>query len=289
LINQTAGEVKKIFVLIIFIFWGNCEVFSQTVRRPVSAAYLGLGSYSNNHIDVFSFHSNQAALARLNNVMVGVYGERRFLLEELSLYNAVVAVPTHSGNFGLDGRYYGFSDYNETQLGLAYGRSLGGKVDIGVQFNYYAVRVAAYGSASTFNFEMGTVLHLTEKINAGLHVYNPVGGTLGRAEEEKLVPVYTAGFGFEASDRFFLSTEIEKEEGQPVNVNAGLQYRFVEQLMARIGISSATSSMYFGVGVKWKSFRLDATASYHQQLGITPGLVLFLGLFSNAKTAEESN
>jgi len=288
LTNQTAGEVRKVTVLIIFILCGNCRVLSQTVRRPVSAAYLGLGSYSNNHIDVFSFHSNQAALAKLNNASAGVYGERRFLLEELSLYNAVIAVPTHSGNFGLDGRYYGFADYNETQLGLAYGRSLGSKIDIGVQFNYYAVRVAGYGTASTINFEIGTILHLTEKLNAGVHVYNPVGSALGRAEEEKLASLYAAGFGFEGSDKFFVSAEIEKEEGQPVNVNVGLQYKFLEQLMARIGISSAASSMYFGVGIKWKLFRLDATASYHQQLGITPGLVLFLQLFSKAKPAESN-
>src|SRR4030095_764630 len=176
--------------------------------------------------------------------------ERRFLLEELSRYIAVIAVPTHSGNFGLDGRYYGFAEYNETQLGLAYGRGLGGKIDIGVQFNYYAVRLAGYGTASTFNFEIGAIVHLTEKLNAGVHVYNPVGGTLGRAEEEKLASIYSAGFGFEGSEKFFVSAEIEKEEGQPVNVNAGLQYKFMEQLMARVGLSSATSSMYFGVDIK---------------------------------------
>src|SRR5215510_4227861 len=213
---------------------------SQNVRDPVSASYIGLGAYSNHHLDVFSFHTNQAALAKIKIVSAGIYGEKRFLLNELSLYNASLTLPTSSGNFGFDARYYGFSDYNESQVGLAYGRSLGPKVDVGVQFNYYNVRIAGYGNASAINFEIGTIFHLTDNLNAGIHVYNPVGGSLGKNGEEKLASVYSMGFGYDASEKFFMSIEVEKEEGKPVNVNAGLQYKFLQQLLSRMGISTAT-------------------------------------------------
>jgi hypothetical protein len=263
----------RIFISLL-LFYFPPVLFSQTVRNPVSAPYIGLGALSNNHIDAFSFHSNQAALTRIKNTAIGIYGEKRFLLNELGLYNATVALPTSSGNFGLDAGYYGFSDYNESQFGLAYARSLGSRVDIGVQFNYYDVRVAGYGNASTVNFEIGTILHLTENLNAGLHVYNPVAGKLGKDENEKLASVYSAGIGYEPSEKFFISVEMEKEEDKPVNVNVGLQYKFLPELLARGGVSAATSTMYFGIGFGWKSVRLDATASYHPQLGITPGMLL---------------
>src|SRR5205814_3599184 len=151
--NQTDCSVRTIISILFF----HLPVigFSQAVRSLISSAYIGLGAYSNNHIDVFSFHANQAALAQLNNVAVGIYGEKRFLLNELGLYDAAVAVPTSSGNFGIDARYYGFADYNESQVGLAYARSLGSKVDVGIQFNYYSVRVTGYGNASSVNFEIG--------------------------------------------------------------------------------------------------------------------------------------
>jgi len=190
------------------------------------------------------------------------------------LYNATVAIPTHSGNFGFNAGYYGFADFNETQLGLAYARSLGSKIDVGVQFNYYAVRVAGYGNVSAVNFEIGTILHLTDKLNGGVHAYNPVGGKLGENKEEKLASLYSAGLGYEASEKFFISIETEKEENKPVNIKAGLQYKFLPQLLARAGISAATSSMYMGIGFRVRSIRLDATANYHPQLGITPGLLL---------------
>ena len=204
---------------------------AQIVKRPVTATYTGLGAYSNNHVDVFSFTSNQAALAQLKNASAGVFGERRFMLEELSLYQAAIALPTKSGNFGISTGYYGFSDYNESQIGLAYARKLGEKVNVGVQFNYNAVQIATYGEASAINFEIGTILHLTDKLHAGVHAYNPVGGKLGKNQEEKLASVYSVGLGYEASDKFFVSAEMEKEEDQPVNVNAGMQYKFLPQLM----------------------------------------------------------
>lgn len=253
----------------------------QTVRRPVAAVYAGLGAYSIDHVDAFSFTNNQASLAQMKSATAGVYGERRFMLNELGLYQLAIAVPTNSGNFGFKAGYFGFSEYNESQMGLAYARKLGSKVDIGVQFNYNGIRVSGYGNSSAINFEIGTIFHLTDKLNAGIHAYNPVGGKYGKNSEEKLASIYTVGVGYDASDKFFVSAEIEKEENQPVNVNAGMQYKFLLQFMARAGIATNTSNVYAGVGLFLKTFRLDVVASYHPQLGVTPGLLLIYDFKKN--------
>ncbi|MES1214595.1 MAG: hypothetical protein ABUT20_03675 [Bacteroidota bacterium] len=238
------------------------------------------------HADAFSFTSNQASLAQVKNIAGGIYSERRFMLAELSLYNAAVVLPTNSGNFGLKAGYYGFNEYNETQAGLAYGRSLGNKIDIGVQFNYYGIKAAGYGNAAAISFEAGAIMHLTDKLNAGVHVYNPVGGKFGKNADERLPFVYTAGLGYDASDKFFISAEAEKEEDYPVSINAGLQYKFIPQLLARIGISTATSNMWLGFGVVVKSLRIDVTAGYHPQLGITPGLMLLFSMPDKEEKAQ---
>ena len=265
---------RKFILLSVFVLV-NTFLQAQTLRRPVAASYTGLGAYSLNHVDVFSFTANQASLAQLKNNSAGVYGERRFLLSELNNYTAAIGLTTKSGNFGIKANYSGFTDYNETQLGLAYGRKLGSKLDIGAQFNYNAVRIAEdYGSATTISFEMGTIFHLTDKLNAGLHINNPIGGKFGKDQQEKLSSVYGFGVGYDASENFFISAEIEKEEDQPVNVNAGFQYKFIPQLLVRAGMASATSSAWLGLGLTLKSFRLDVTTSYHPQLGITPGVMM---------------
>lgn len=267
--------------LIISLTWITAS--SQHLRRPILATYTGLGAYSLANTDIFSFTSNQASLARLKNASAGVFGERRFLLNEFNNYTAAIGLPTKSGNFGLKAGYYGFSDYNETQLGLAYARKMGNKVDIGAQFNYNGIRIAGYGNDAAVSFEIGTVLHVTDKLHAGVHVNNPVGGKFGKDQQEKLASVYTFGLGYEASEKFFVSAEIIKEEDQPVNVNAGLQYKFLSRLLARAGMSANTPTAWLGIGLTIKSFRIDVTSAYHPQLGITPGVLL---LFNFNATEE---
>lgn len=257
--------------------------FSQTLRRPLAAAYAGLGAYSESHADLFSFTSNQASLAQLKQAAAGVYAERRFLLSELNSFTAVAGLPTSSGNFGWKASYYGFTGYNETQLGLAYARNLGKNIDAGVQFNYNGIQIAeGYGNAAAISFDAGILLLITERLRAGVQVSNPAGGKFGKSGEE-LAAQYSFGMGFEASEKFFFGAEIVKEEDRPVNVHAGLQYKFIPQLLARTGLSTSTSSLYFGVGLLLRSCRLDITTSYHPQLGLSPGL-MFLAEFK--KTAK---
>ena len=266
--------MKKLLLLFLYCLFISGKTFSQITRKPVASPYLGLGAYSITHADVFSFTSNQGSLAQIKNSAAGVYGERRFLLSELNYYSAAVVLPTSSGNFGFQAGYFGFSDYNETQLGLAYARNLGSKVDVGVQFDYNALQIAGYGKSSAINFQVGTVMHISEKLHAGFHAYNPVGGKFGNDKQEKLASIYTAGLGFEASEKFFVSAEMLKEENKSVTVNAGFQYKFLPQVQARAGISTATSVLYAGIGLQLKIFRLDITASHHPQLGVTPGLMI---------------
>jgi len=122
-------------------------------------------------------------------------------------------------------------------------------------------------------------------LHAGFHAYNPVGGKFGNDKQEKLASVYTIGLGYEASDKFFVSTEIQKEENKAVNINAGVQYKFLPQLLFRAGIATSTSIVYGGIGIQLKAFRLDITISKHPQLGISPGLLLIF----NGKPKTEGN
>ena len=244
------------------------------VRTPVGSVYTKLTAYSHQFNDAFSFGANQGALAGIKKFSLGVFSEKRFLLQELSTYSMAFVLPTTSGNFGVKGDYNGGQLYNEASAGLAYARSLGNKIDVGVQFNYFSMKASTYGSASTINFDAGAVFHLTSQINAGLHAYNPVGMKLGKDGEEKLPSVYSAGIGYDASPKFFIGAEAEKIEDQSLTVNAGLHYVIADKLIARGGISSATSVYYLGFGVQLKNLRLDATATFHPYLGVTPGLLL---------------
>ena len=262
----------KILLLSLLIFYANL-LLAQSLRYSLAQPYISLSAYSSKQNDPLSFTGNQAALAQSKSVGIGVFGERRFLLSETSVYTLGASLPTRLGNFGIQLNYAGFKNFNENKIGLAYARKLGKLLDVGVQFNYYGYRIPAYGNASTLNFEIGALLHLTDRFNAGIHVYNPVGGKLGKSKDEKLASAYKFGLGYDASDKFFISSEIIKEEDKPVNVIAGLQYHLAKQFFIKAGFISESTTAYAGAGVVWKNLRLDISSSYHPQLGFSPGLL----------------
>lgn len=238
--------------------------------------YISSGAYSTKQIDPVSFTGNQASLAQVKSSGIGIYGERRFMLAENSIYSVAGAFTSSLGNFGIQANYSGFKNFNEHKVGLAYARSLGSKVDLGVQFNYYGYTIPGYASASAVNFEIGAILHLTSQLNAGVQVYNPVGGKLDKTNDEKLASAYKFGLGYDASENFYIGAEIIKEEDKPINVTGSVQYQFAKQFFARAGFASVTGSPFAGFGAGWNNFRLDVTGSYHPQLGFSPGLLLII-------------
>ncbi|MEO7312583.1 MAG: hypothetical protein ABIX01_19510 [Chitinophagaceae bacterium] len=241
----------------------------------VAARYPGLGAYSKNNVDLYATRNNAAALAHLHNSCAGIYAERRFLQEQLNLYNGSLAYKTKRGAFALHGNYYGFSGYNQMQLSLAYGLEINDKVDVGVQFNYHSINQGnGYGKSSSINASAGAVFHPTEKMHLGINVYNPGGSKWSKSQDEKIPARYSFGLGFEVSDKLFISSEMVKEESLPATVNAGLQYRFIKQFFARTGVSTATNSVYAGIGFNLPGFRIDLNTSYHPQLGLSPGVLL---------------
>jgi hypothetical protein len=120
------------------------------------------------------------------------------------------------------------------------------------------------------------MLHLTPALNAGIHVYNPVAGKIGKNGEEKLASAYKFGLGYDASENFFITAEMIKEEDKAVNIVAGFQYRFSGRFFARAGFISDTRSAFAGAGIAWSFLQLHVSAGYHLQLGFSPGVLLIM-------------
>jgi hypothetical protein len=262
--------MKSLICLVLSFYPFNKKLYAQVSRCPV---YTSIAVYSSQQVDAFSFAANQAALASIHHFAAGVFAERIFFLEDLTQYQAAIALTTGSGNFGFRGAFQGNPQYAEASFGLAYARTIG-KADIGVQFNYYRLGVAGYGHASSVNIEGGFIIHFTSKLNGGMHVYNPTGAHVGH-NDERLPVIVGAGFGYDLSSLFYIGAGFEKEENLPVAVRVGFHYAFTKKIFLRAGISSSGALFFFGLGFTVGDFRIDATASLHPQLGTTPGL-LFL-------------
>jgi hypothetical protein len=247
-------------------------VQAQIIRSSAANGYMVTGSGSRQQTDVFTITASPAALAQLSHTTAGIYTERRFLLKELTSYIIAAGLITKHGNVGMIMRHAGFATYAESQVSLLHARSLGTKTDIGIQFNYTTTRISNYGAFPSIGFEIASVWHLSEKVHVGMQAANPVKNK--KWKEVSPPSTYTATWGYEASEKFFAGVAISKEEDQPVDVRVALQYRVHSACMAKLGLSSATSSVWAGAGLSWENSRLDIIAAFHPQLGITPALAV---------------
>jgi len=264
-------------------------VIAQSVSLPVAARYLGVFAYSEKQADVFAARVNAASLAGLTQSAVGVYGENRFGLQDLNMFNGAIGLVTHSGTFGVNASYFGFDQQNQTQLSLSYGRKIAKVVDVGASFHYLQLSQAGiYGSASAITGSVGILMHVGNRVQVGANAYNPFRTSWSNNKEEFIPSRYSFGIGMDVSDKIFIGTEINKEENLPVDVQAGIHYSFLPQFFVRGGIATQTSNYFAALGFQLPAFRIDIAASYHQQLGWSPGILL-VARFGKQKNATTSS
>jgi hypothetical protein len=123
---------------------------------------------------------------------------------------------------------------------------------------------------------VGTILYLTDQLQAGIYLNDPLSGKQG-ANQGKIYPgVYALGIGYDVSEKIFLGAEIIQEEWQAININLSFQYKIVDQFLSSAGLCTNTSTGWFRFAFSWKRLQLGIVASFHPQLGITPGLQLIV-------------
>lgn len=255
---------------------------AMDLNSPIGSRSAALGYASVTLNDFWAVHNNQAGLGLYENIAVGFYYENRYLVKELSLKSGAFILPTKSGVFGLSYNHFGYSMYNESKVGLAYGKSFGKYFSAGLQLDYLHTKIAEdYGSKNTFTFELGVLSNLTENFTIGFHVFNPIGVKLNKDTDEKIPVIIKLGASYSISDKLLLALETEKDLEYKPLIRGGIEYQIIDQAIVRIGYSTLPStsgsdsfsiaSVYtFGFGLNLKKFVIDISSSVHQVLGWSP-------------------
>ncbi|SEW55388.1 hypothetical protein [Chitinophaga arvensicola] len=263
----------KQFLLTLVSMWSIALLSAQPLLIPVGKN-TATGSYSRHFQQVISAWANPAGLSCLSSFAAGVYTENRFLLKGTSLYAAMVAVPVGSGAFGGSVTRLGNTAWHQQKVSGAYGRQLGRKVGIGIQFSSETTATPGFGSNNTVSADGGLLWHISRQLHTGLHLYKSAG----------MPVIYSGGAGFEASRDFLLTGEIRKA-GDITTVKAAAYYRIVRAMALEMGIASAPFYNNAAVIFFLHALRIDLAVGFHPQLGITPATSLIWQL-SNRQEVE---
>lgn len=282
--NNYLVQVKIIatfiaFSLVPFILLAQFD-FGLTAAKTEA-----LGGVQSVQQHAFSAIENQAGLAALKSISVGVTAQNQYLLEGLNNFGLAAALPTSSGTFGVGIQYQGLKTYTEMKAGIAYGRQLLDNLSIGAQIHAYHLNITNYGSKTLVNFDLGIQAELTKQLLIGAHIKNPIKMNVTQDEQLPIPASITVGLQYSASNKAKVMMEAEKTVNRTVLFKAGLAYQFNEAFELLLGVT--TDPAVFSMGISWQlqSLEIVLGSTYHTVLGYSP--VLSIGFAPKASNSDK--
>lgn len=261
---------------LLLVFLGSFFGVKAQTHPQAGARSYGLANTSLCLNDVWSVYNNPGALGELEQTSIGLAAENRFLMKELSGQSLAFGFHTEkSGNFGLSFQQYGYSLYREMNGGLAYGMKLFDQFSAGVSINYHGIFLAEnYGSKSTVSASLGILYKPLKNLQLGMRVQNLNRTRLAEFNDERLPTNLSLGMFYQLSKKVGCTLEAEKDLIHPLNIKGAVEIQAHEILALRLGANSYPFITTFGLGLKLKSFQLDAAAQWHTVLGLNPSFGL---------------
>ena len=236
--------------------------------------------------DGWSLFHNQAGLGFQEHAWVGVHHENRFITPELAFSALGGIIPLKPGALGVSIKRLGFSKFNQTKFGLAYGMKLAPTLSAGVQLNAHHLFFAGeYGSTTSFSAEGGIIYTPTQSFSIGAYVFNPTRSRLH--EEERISTTLALGVSYQISPMVLVTAGAQQDINHPIDLKAGIEFIPINNLYLRGGFSSNPTLLSFGVGYKFSGFEIDLAFSRHEYLGYTPHFSLAYAF--GQKLAKGSN
>jgi hypothetical protein len=221
---------------------------------------------------VFSQLSNPSSLVNLPSAELGLLVEKRFLLRELSMVKAAVAIPVESGAWSMAASFKGSHLFSESGLRLSYARRVTGSMTMGCTLEYVMMRTAGYRNITSPRVHFHLLVFPSDKISAGFYLQNPIPGLLRKATDYLPAPTYSVGVGYDGSEFFSLSFALSKEAQLPLDASMQLRYRPTREFQASLVLLPLSGSIRIGAGWRKNKWGTEVFAAYHARLGLSPAL-----------------
>ena len=272
--------MKKLSIFILISTITFVKLYASGEYQGVGARYLAIGNASVTFNDVFATNYNQAGLGFIENISFGAATELRFV--NTGIYNSqiAVAIPIKKiGTFAYACNFFGDKNYNEIRTGIAYGKSFGKKVSLGVRFDYMRASIATIGSKNAFSFDFGVQYQVLSNLILGAHIANPSRFKIDAQKyTERFATVMQIGARYTVLKKVNIAAEFEKDLEHKPNFKFGIEYNPINLLFIRAGINTQALQASFGIGFQTKGLQIDVAGMYHPQLGFSPGISLVYNL-----------
>ncbi|MDB5014535.1 MAG: hypothetical protein JWQ25_2737 [Daejeonella sp.] len=248
--------------------------FSVSAQLNSGARLVALGNAGVAIRDVWSLTSNQAGIAEIEKLTISAGYEQRFLDKDLNAQALVIALPIRKGVLGASFQKYGISSFNEQKAGLSYAKKYGSKLNLAVNLNFHQLKILSYGNSNTFSAEVGMLYRLSKVLTIGGHIANPNRSNYHNDLNVSVPVIMQIGLSYLVSDQIIIVNTFDKTLGYSTDYKMGVEYKIIEWLSFRGGISVNPMKEFAGLGFHYQHIKFDVATSSHAVLGYTPQLAL---------------
>lgn len=239
---------------------------------PEGARSAGLNHSTVAIGDFWSIQNNQAGMAGINRLTIGISYQDQFGMNELAQRSVAVIAPLKWGVGGLSMHYFGFSLYSETKIGVAFARSLGTHFRFGLQLDYLQTKYGEhYGKTQDITFEIGLQADLTHDLRLGMWIFNPVSLKQAAYQQQALPIVFRFGLAYSFSKSLLVTAEAEKNSFiNQIVIRSGVEYEINHRFTFRLGFGTYQEIFSMGLGIHLGHLQLDLASRMHASLGFSP-------------------
>ena len=212
--------------------------------------------------------SNPAGLCSLKEIFAEAYHRRLYNLNELRQSQVRLGAGLAGAGFQLDFFDFGGELYRENAVSVSAGKTVWKNLAAGAEFKFYNLYIKGNGSAGAAGVGAGILWRLYPGFSvgaAGANFNRPVIG----ACREKLPVSLRAGIAYSPADILELCADFFREKPFPDETRLGVEFRGIEHLTLRAGISDQPMRFSAGFDIYVKHFSLIYAFCNHHRLGLT--------------------
>ncbi len=270
-IVQQLFSIRTTTLVIVLAGLSAPPLFSQSDNYPLGTRAAALSNAYVMEADLWSVHHNQAGLGFQPKMAIGFHHENRFVVKEYSLHAVGFILPVRPGTFGISYSYFGYPVYNESKVGIGFGRQFGSGFSAGVQVNYHHNYLEGeFGNRNALTVEGGMQYQPGEILKFGIHLFNPTRSTISAPDTDTIPTTFRAGMSVQPLEKLTVFTQGEVRINQPSRFMAGVEYQLIQALDLRGGLVTNPFMTSFGIGYEINRISSDIAFTRHEILGFTP-------------------
>ncbi len=260
--------MKRTSIFIIVVLYLSSALFGA--GEP--AELLGNGGVKSILSSPLTLFYTPAVVAKPNNYNLAFNYSNGFLIKDLSYSQIMVSAGTTLGCFNGGVERFGNCNYNTNRFLLGYANKWG-RLEAGVNLNLILYNIVGSQPTGMVYSQIGLKSKLTNSLKVGFSLTNVEMAKVEIQETSIAIPTIILLSGeWRFNKEIAAYCEVEKDLVTQAIFKVALEWQMVPKLVARVGYMSLPISPTFGLGIKLKSFQVDAGLSYNSTLGVSSAL-----------------